>query len=962
MYAFGYWGAIMGVCFVGVGGGQNVVVAEPAFAEGVSLAYGKPPDSEISGIAASVTSPGVYWVHGDSDGVRVHAIDSSLQRLGTYEFGGAEDSENYEDIAIGPGPLEGVSYIYFGDIGDNGFNRWNIKIYRMPEPVVYTWQASAPVSKSYSDDVWEYVGIWYPGIPFMNETDAEGLMVDPRNGDVYICSKESDPGQCRVFRVPASEFVDGATVNVSVVATKGNMYKATAACIQPQGNELIIRGYDWAYLFRIGPGQSIQDALNTSRIAVPLRSEPQGEAIGYEKNGGGYLTISEGNPVNLWYFARSSNDGPTPEVSLIPPESPWRYLDNGSDQGTAWRSPGFDDTGWSSGPAQFGYGDGDEQTVVSYGGNPSNKHITTYFRSTFCLDTSMPFETLHLRVVYEGGIAVYLNGTQVLRKSLAGDASSSDPATGTRGISKYSWYTVAVDHALLIDGENTVAVEVHLANANQQDMSFDLQLEGTRQVSPQIYPVNVVTASEPPGLITPAVVMDDGASDIETGGARSFWVLSSATDGNLPYAAFETATNLYNLGATGGPVCHCPDYANGGDSGCWPRVTVTNAHLYKGNAAWPAANHFDWYTVYYPTAPVTITATYKARDIPVTYGDNISGPAIIHHEVTGHSIVVVPTMLPGHTLMGVLATNGITVDLGDGTWRLSKVTDFAGTTVTALFEAEGQPEGMIEGMPSEGSPEEGEGGIEGQFEGVIEEEGEGILEGEGDSEGALFEGTLEEGQSEGTIEGAEEGGIEGQAEGQDEGQREGDREGPVEEGEEGWAEGTYEGQKEGEEEGMTEEGSEEGTMEGEGVKEGIEEGEGSLEGQVEGMTEGSIEGEGEGREDQWQTADQDHNNQISLSELLRLIQFFNSDGFHCQAGTEDGYAPGQASDKGLQPLVLRQITKMDCFPHSSDYAPQDWLINLSELLRLIQFFNSGGYHYCPEDNTEDGFCPGVGAD
>ena len=36
--------------------------------------------------------------------------------------------------------------------------------------------------------------------------------------------------------------------------------------------------------------------------------------------------------------------------------------------------------------------------------------------------------------------------------------------------------------------------------------------------------------------------------------------------------------------------------------------------------------------------------------------------------------------------------------------------------------------------------------------------------------------------------------------------------------------------------------------------------------------------------------------------------------------------------------------------------PPDWEINLSELLRLIQFFNSGGYHRCLEG--EDGFCPG----
>jgi hypothetical protein len=49
-----------------------------------------------------------------------------------------------------------------------------------------------------------------------------------------------------------------------------------------------------------------------------------------------------------------------------------------------------------------------------------------------------------------------------------------------------------------------------------------------------------------------------------------------------------------------------------------------------------------------------------------------------------------------------------------------------------------------------------------------------------------------------------------------------------------------------------------------------------------------------------------------------------------------------------------------CAPHASDYNPQDWLIALSELLRIIQFFNSGGYHACPAaiPPTEDGYCPG----
>ena len=73
-------------------------------------------------------------------------------------------------------------------------------------------------------------------------------------------------------------------------------------------------------------------------------------------------------------------------------------------------------------------------------------------------------------------------------------------------------------------------------------------------------------------------------------------------------------------------------------------------------------------------------------------------------------------------------------------------------------------------------------------------------------------------------------------------------------------------------------------------------------------------------------------------------KFFNSDGFHCEQGTEDGYAPGPGDTS--------------CPPHGSDCNRQHWHIDLSQLLRLIQFFNSGGYHACPGDGTEDGYCVG----
>jgi len=194
-------------------------------------------------------------------------------------------------------------------------------------------------------------------------------------------------------------------------------------------------------------------------------------------------------------------------------------------------------------------------------------------------------------------------------------------------------------------------------------------------------------------------------------------------------------------------------------------------------------------------------------------------------------------------------------------------------------------------------------------------------EGEGQAEGVL------EGVTEGLEEGQSEGMAEGQAEGMEEGHEEGIAEGQLE------GEGNLEGIVEGEVEGQAE-----------GVLEGLEEGyvEGDVEGMpVEGDEEGILEGE---VNDGLHTADQNGDNRINLSELLRVIQLYNSGGYHCDAAGEDGYAPGPGDQT--------------CAPHGSDYNPQDWLIGLSELLRIIQFYNSGGYHYCPEDATEDGFCTG----
>ncbi len=106
--------------------------------------------------------------------------------------------------------------------------------------------------------------------------------------------------------------------------------------------------------------------------------------------------------------------------------------------------------------------------------------------------------------------------------------------------------------------------------------------------------------------------------------------------------------------------------------------------------------------------------------------------------------------------------------------------------------------------------------------------------------------------------------------------------------------------------------------------------------------------QGEG-EIAFQACDQNLDGKVGLSELLRVVQFYNAGGLRCAdapGDTEDGYVAG--------PIGLTT-----CAAYTTDCAPQDWNISLSELLRTIQFYNALGYYYCPGEATEDGFCPGV---
>ena len=119
---------------------------------------------------------------------------------------------------------------------------------------------------------------------------------------------------------------------------------------------------------------------------------------------------------------------PAAETTLIPKLSTWKYLDDGSNQGTSWSAASFDDSAWASGAAQLGYGDGDEATVVSYGGVSSAKFITTYFRHSFNVADLSNVNSASLNLMRDDGAVIYLNGVEIARSNMPGGNVSPSTA------------------------------------------------------------------------------------------------------------------------------------------------------------------------------------------------------------------------------------------------------------------------------------------------------------------------------------------------------------------------------------------------------------------------------------------------------------------------------------------------------------------------------------------------------
>lgn len=211
-------------------------------------------------------------------------------------------------------------------------------------------------------------------------------------------------------------------------------------------------------------------------------------AVGRSDSGARYVS----QPVNVGVAA-----------SLMPNASVWKYLDDGSDQGTNWYASNFDDGSWASGPAPLGYSDSNGRlpaTTNNFGPDANAKFTTTYYRRAFTVNNASSFARINLNIERDDGAVVYLNGTELSRFNMpTGVVTSATFAASNAGDDGSTVFTISVPPERFINGMNVFAVEIHQDSGNSSDIWFQMNLQGIptiiHNLSPSVSLTNPVAGT-----------------------------------------------------------------------------------------------------------------------------------------------------------------------------------------------------------------------------------------------------------------------------------------------------------------------------------------------------------------------------------------------------------------------------------------------------------------------------------
>jgi len=248
---------------------------------------------ESSGIVASRKNGDHFWTHNDSgDGPYLYAFDRKGRKQGVWRITGAR-SQDWEDIAAGPGPEVGRAYLYVGDIGDNERQRGQITVYRVAEPIIAVDDNASSRNKPHLTERAEAIKLQYPD----GSHNAEALLVHPTTGDIYIVTKE-EATAASVYKLaaPFSTSVVNTLMRIGQIEVPSLMRGyITGGDISPDGRRVVLCDYFGAYELSLEAAltSKFDSIWQKPALAFEVGERKQGEAICYSFDGASVLVTSE---------------------------------------------------------------------------------------------------------------------------------------------------------------------------------------------------------------------------------------------------------------------------------------------------------------------------------------------------------------------------------------------------------------------------------------------------------------------------------------------------------------------------------------------------------------------------------------------------------------------------------------------------------------------------------------------
>lgn len=275
-----------------------------------------PAIREISGIIASRSQPGVFWVHPDSgNAAQIFAVNAQGETLNSYRLQGVSNTD-WEDIAIAEDG-SGVSRLFIGDIGDNAKARDHVTVYQLQEPSV-TGDGSAVQLSDVTAHHYAYPDAAH---------NSESLFIDERDSRLYLVTKETDvisqtsegpsgvysastktaAGTTAVMRFEASiDFAALDSVGHEAYRDQLGITEAslpTAADFNSANGVIGVRTYGSLWLWQVGKSQDVALALQSAPCEALSQLELIGESFSFSEDGNGYVTVGELQSA-LAFFAR----------------------------------------------------------------------------------------------------------------------------------------------------------------------------------------------------------------------------------------------------------------------------------------------------------------------------------------------------------------------------------------------------------------------------------------------------------------------------------------------------------------------------------------------------------------------------------------------------------------------------------------------------------------------------------